>query len=281
MLPAQVGISWKETCVCAVWSSTNRLDGGPHLRTQRNRMHNSSPATCTERYTGAWDWVVIMIPPGFTVPDVSQVVTSFTNDYSNAFVTKAGPYDRFAPGWTEVYIAADAGQSASGLTAANTQTPYYNHQRIQFTSLGEWYYIRINGVTAPATAGRYFFKVLLGNGAGAPGYYIAGNEGTYSFTPPYDSAVFGESLTQFIPTENWPVLLVKGEIDPAIITGTIRYAGYNQTLYSQPVGRLGKVEAIMTTRLDPYTGQHVRIYRWLMRLDTSTQQLKVTMRLKV
>ena len=62
-------------------------------------------------------------------------------------------------------------------------------------------------------------------------------------------------MSQFIPTENWPVLLVKGAIDPAIITGTIRYAGYNQTLYSQPVGEAGKVEAVMTTRLDPYTGQ--------------------------
>ena len=65
----------------------------------------------------------------------------------------------------------------------------------------------------------------------------------------------GESCSQFIPTQNWPVLLVKGEIDPAIITGTIRYAGYNQSLYSQPVGEAGRVDAKMTTRLDPYTGQ--------------------------
>ena len=50
-------------------------------------------------------------------------------------------------------------------------------------------------------------------------------------------------------------MLVKGEIDPGIITGTIRYAGYNQTLYSQPLGEAGRVYAKMTTRLDPYTGQ--------------------------
>ena len=65
----------------------------------------------------------------------------------------------------------------------------------------------------------------------------------------------GEECSQFIPTENWPVLLVKGEIDPAIITGTIRYAGYNNSLYSQPIKEAGRVYAKMTTRLDPYTGQ--------------------------
>ena len=48
---------------------------------------------------------------------------------------------------------------------------------------------------------------------------------------------------------------MKGEIDPAILTGTVRYAGYNATLYGQPVGEAGKVWAKMTMRLDPYTGQ--------------------------
>ncbi len=208
----------------------------------------------TTRYTGAWDWVGIMIPPGFTVPDISQVVTSFTNDYSNALTIKAGPYDRFAPGWTEVFVAADAGQSAGYFNAAPTVNPYYNHQRIQFTSLGEWYYIRINGVTAPSEAGRYFFKILLGNGDNPVPWRKRRH--IHSFTVPLRTGSFRQmSPTQFIPTQNWPVMLVKGEIDPAIITGTIRYAGYNQTLYGQPVQEAGRVEAVMTTRLDPYTGQ--------------------------
>src|SRR5208337_729584 len=56
---------------------------------------------------------------------------------------------------------------------------------------------------------------------------------------------------------NWPVMLVKGEIDPAIITGTIRYGGYNSTLYGQPVGEAGRVWAKMETKLDPYTGTQV------------------------
>jgi hypothetical protein len=108
----------------------------------------------------------------------------------------------------------------------NTINPSYQHQTIAFTPAGEWYYARINGVTAPSVAGRYFFKMMLNGG----------------YQP-----------TEFIPTENWPVLLVKGETDPAIITGTLRYAGYNSTLYQQPIAEAGKVWAHMTMRLDPYT----------------------------
>jgi len=58
----------------------------------------------------------------------------------------------------------------------------------------------------------------------------------------------------WIPTQNWPVLLVKGELDPAIITGTIRYGGYNSSLYGQPLMEAGMVTAVMKTKLDPYTG---------------------------
>ncbi len=145
-----------------------------------------------------------------------------------------------------MFIAADGGQSGN----SPLQSSYYNHQRISFTSAGEWYYIRINGVTAPTTAGRYFFKILLINGGAS---YLGGAEGVSTDT--VSSLKVGMSPTQFLPTQNWPVMLVKGEIDPAIITGTIRYAGYNQTLYSKPIQEAGKVWAKMTTRLDPYTGQ--------------------------
>ena len=58
----------------------------------------------------------------------------------------------------------------------------------------------------------------------------------------------------WVPPQNWPVMLVKGEVDPAIITGTLRYAGYNASLYGLPIEEAGKVWAHMTTRLDPYTG---------------------------
>ena len=61
-------------------------------------------------------------------------------------------------------------------------------------------------------------------------------------------------MSYWVPTQNWPVLLVKGELDPAIITGTIRYGGYNSSLYGQPMMEAGMVTAVMTTKLDPYTG---------------------------
>lgn len=216
--------------------------------------------------TRGWTGLTIALPPGFTAPDASQVVSSFTNDYAGIYVTKAGPYDRYAPGWTLVTVLADNGRN-SGRGGFLT-FPYYDRQTLQFTNAGEWYYVRINGVTAPNVSGRYFFKILLWGDGG----FLGGPEGTTnSNCSIYRASCFGppgilfpipnivcigcEAPTQFLPTENWPVMLVKGEVDPGIITGTIRYGGYNQSLYSLPLGEAGRVYAKMTTRLDPYTGQ--------------------------
>jgi hypothetical protein len=199
----------------------------------------------TYGYVASWDVVAIYIPPGFTVPGPEQVVTSFTNDYSGINVLKASWADRYCPGCTVIIIDADHGLSGNSPILPS----YYNHQLLSFTSAGEWYYIRVNGVTAPGTAGRYFFKILFMTGDTTN---VGGPEGVSINGPSKNN---GMDEAQFIPTQNWPVMLVKGEIDPAIITGTIRYAGYNQTLYSQPIMEAGKVTAVMTTRLDPYTGQ--------------------------
>jgi len=203
--------------------------------------------------TRGWSGLMIAIPPGFSVLDSSQVVSSFTNDYAGIYVTKIGPYDRYIPDWTLVSVLAENGRDTVGPSV------YYDRQTIQFTSKGEWYYVRINGVRAPSVAGRYFFKILLWGDSG----YLAGPEGTAFDTCAIytkGSACFpnpapGEAPTQFLPTQNWPVMLVKGEIDPAILTGTIRYGGYNATLYGQPVQEAGMLYAKMKIRLDPYTGQ--------------------------
>ncbi len=203
--------------------------------------------------TRGWGGIMIAIPPGFNVPDASQVVSSFTNDYAGISVSKVGPYDRYIPGWTLVSVLAENGRDTVGTSV------YYDRQTIQFTSAGEWYYVRINGVTAPNVAGSYFFKTLLWGDSG----YLAGPEGTASSTcalytkgsscipnpPP------GEAPTQFIPTQNWPSLLVKGEVDPATVTGTLNYGSYNVLLNGQPVQEAGTVYAKMTTRIDPATGQ--------------------------
>jgi hypothetical protein len=198
------------------------------------------PSQCFGVANEGWDTIAIYIPSGFTVPDPSYIVSTVSNDYAGINVTKAGPFDRYAPDWSVVYVEADTITNAATIAGAVggslSVSPglYYNHQFINFTAAGEWYYVRVNGVKAPAVAGRYFFKIALVNNS---------------------PASFGEQVSQFIPSENWPVLLVKGEIDPAIITGTIRYGSFNQTLYNQPIGEAGAVYANMTMRLDPYTGQ--------------------------
>jgi hypothetical protein len=201
--------------------------------------------------TRGWTGIMIGIPPGFQVPDASQVVSSFTNDYAGISVSQVGPYDRYIPGWTLVSILAENGRDSVGSSV------YYDRQTIQFTSANEWYYVRINGVTAPAVAGNYFFKVLLWGDSG----YLAGQEGTASdscllYTK--GSACFpdplpGEAPTQFIPTQNWPSLLVQGDVDPAVVTGTLTYGTYNTLLNGQPIQEAGMVYARMRTRIDPST----------------------------
>lgn len=85
-----------------------------------------------------------------------------------------------------------------------------------------WYFARINDIAAPKIAGRYFFKLLFDN--------------------------------RTAPVENFPVLLVEGEIDPAIIYGTVRYGGWNVSQYNQPIHLAGRVRAVGTAE-DPYTGR--------------------------
>jgi len=201
--------------------------------------------------TRGWTGIMIAIPPGFGVPDSSQVVASFTNDYAGISVSRIGPSDRYIPGWTLVSVLAENGRDTVGTSV------YYDRQTIQFTSAGEWYYIRINGVTAPSVAGKYFFKVLLWGDSG----YLGGPEGTASPTCTLyakGSACFpaplpGEAPTQFIPTQNWPVMIAKGEINPAVVTGTLSYGGYNTLLVGQSVQEAGMVYAKMRTRIDPDT----------------------------
>jgi hypothetical protein len=224
------------TCLPAAWSTGCAA-------TSKTEIQSSLSNTM------GWDTLSIMIPPEFLVKDASQIVTTLTNSYDNIWVGRLSPDDRYAPGWTLVLIIADS--SMDGFCGTSPTHECYNHQFLNFTSAGEWYYVRINGVTAPSVAGRYFFKMLLWSS-------LASGSTQYGVGPTLASAggvSGGENPVVWVPPQNWPVMLVKGETDPAIMTGTLRYAGYNSTLYGQPIAEAGKVWAHMTMRLDPYTGQ--------------------------
>lgn len=163
----------------------------------------------------AYSWLRIWIPPEFANINKSRIVTTITNVYYSINASVCGKEDPIAPEWTLVEIVAD---SAHLITFA----PY---------GPDRWYYVRINDVIAPMIAGKYFFKISLSNSS--------------------DVLVAGQSM---IPTENWPALLVKGEVDPAIIWGTVRFGGWNSSLYGRPIRLPGRVRAVGMAG-DPHTGK--------------------------
>ena len=152
--------------------------------------------------------------------DNTNIVTTITNDYGSIFVTRADMNDPFEPGSWIIYIQAPP----SGIT--------FNFNK----NFDNWYYIRINQMKAPFTAGRYFFKMFLND--------------SY---PVHDGAS-ANLIAGTVPMENWPVLLVKGEVDPAIISGTLRYGDLNSTLYGKPINLPGMVRAVGVAN-DPLTNE--------------------------
>jgi hypothetical protein len=237
---------WNPSAVAGGFCATQ---GGTRPSNGVTKSEIQTPLGTPSEYWTTW---IILIPPEFTVPgattrDASQIVSTLSNSYSRYLIVKLDANDRYAPGWTMVAITSDG-----TMDFTPGFSPYYLHPFIEFTAAGEWYYVRINGVTAPSTAGRYFFKMALYTG---DDFYGVGPTLAGSAAP---SLISVGPVTPgpfvWVPPQNWPVMLVKGETDPAIMTGTLRYAGYNSTLYQQPIAEAGKVWAHMTMRIDPYTG---------------------------
>ncbi len=160
--------------------------------------------------------------------DNTNIVTTITNDYGSIFVTRADMNDPFEPGSWIIYIQAPS----SGIT--------FNFNK----NFDNWYYIRINQMKAPFTAGRYFFKMFLNDS-----YPV---HSCKTLTP--CSSGSANLIAGTVPMENWPVLLVKGEVDPAIISGTLRYGDLNSTLYGQPINLPGMVRAVGIAN-DPLTNE--------------------------
>jgi len=216
----------------------------------------------------------IMVPPEFSVGlSRRNIVTSITNNYDLIGISTRnredysyGPYWRRIRVYTDTYTFGadqasmdkmdDAPDSWLNPNGPFRFSPWKTFGNITFNLIpdnngdypDEWYYIRINDVTAPTIAGAYFFKTRR------------------LYTPDaldgitYDSTAAGGNEPRvyggyvYWPSSNYPVVLVKGEVDPAIITGTIRYGGWNTAYYGTPIALPGRVRAVGIAD-DPYTGK--------------------------
>ncbi|MEM3608361.1 MAG: carboxypeptidase-like regulatory domain-containing protein [Candidatus Bathyarchaeia archaeon] len=149
--------------------------------------------------------VIIYIPPEFGIDGgVAAVWTSFTNDYNpySISLSKTQSNDPVAPGWWKL--------SVNNLTIVGQGLEAQASKRRFEANLTQ--YIRIFNVTSPSIAGRYFFK---------------------AFTAVYTSS----GLEVFsIGAENFPTLVVKAGLNPAYISGVVRYGGRSHpSLYGMPL----------------------------------------------
>jgi hypothetical protein len=214
---------------------------------------SGSGARYSENFTG----LNIYIPPEFDLSALFSgpysynpglIESTFGATAADITIARASATDPWGPGWWVVSILGDI-----------HWWPQHDYR--------EWYYVRINDVIAPKVAGRYFFKMFLQdqffnfNYPGMPrGPQASSNEcgtcnqGTSS-NPSYAIIPYSGPTNATIPVENWPVMLVEGDLNPAIMTGTIRYGTFNQTLYGRPIDLPGRVKAIGTA-INPFDPDH-------------------------
>ncbi len=204
-------------------------------------------------YTG----MTVYIPPEFDLSALAissynpgLIQTTFgANANDVAMIWRASSTDPWGPGWWIISVYGDL-----------HWWPQHDYR--------EWYYMRINDVVAPKIAGKYFLKVFLNDQffnfvyPGMPRNLIVNgqqcavcNQGPAS-NPSYSTVPYSGPTNATVPLENWPVLLVKGEIDPAVVTGTIRYGSFNETLYGNPIDLPGRVKAVGVA-IDPYRSGNV------------------------
>ncbi len=188
--------------------------------------------------------VYIYLPPEFDlsrlVDNPGLVQTSWTNRVADYYLYQVNQWDAWAPNWWVLRIGC----------CISWFGPEHNG--------AEWYYVRLNQVIAPKIAGRYFFKVFLEShtneamhwpGGFASAVAAENADGAESTAGGGRTPMGATAVT--VPVQNWPVLLVKGEIDPAIVTGTLRYGTFNTTIYGRALDLPGRVR-LVGNAIDPY-----------------------------
>ncbi|MGQ9543430.1 MAG: carboxypeptidase-like regulatory domain-containing protein [Candidatus Bathyarchaeia archaeon] len=218
----------------------------------------------------------------------SNVETSITNDYNMIYTGKFQPNHPVAPGWwfvritsTPIEFPQDQVDNVKKLNGA-FDDKYVNNPNYKGSSgflyppnMDPWldrqmrtgpfagcYQIKINNMKAPSIAGKYFFKIFYTstkqpyNSTALEGLLPVWQQQGKDPLSGYANNYF-EKYDTFWP-ENYPVLLVKGEVDPGYITGTVRYCGHSSYYYGYYYGSgvhtSGKVVA-EGTAIDPVTNQ--------------------------
>lgn len=234
---ALFGIEGIHPAFVSVWSAGHTYSGfavvnnvpiGALLTGSTDDLIFAINASNDIKANGAWNTIVLYIPPGFRIPAADEIISTFLTERKS--IMRAPRDDPYGPGWTVVTISADRSH-----TTSSPEDPSHIGF-IGFKPKTEYHYVRIKGVTAPSVAGKYFFKIALLNGKDA------GN------------LVQSKRTLPFMPVENSPLVLVKGEVNPAVIRGVILHGGKGP-LHDRPIQKPGRVLARMTMRIDPYTGQ--------------------------
>jgi len=184
----------------------------------------------------------INIPPEFGVPagwakdTEAYIATSITNDWRCIWTGQWGAGHDFAPGWWYLAISlpTDPNHADRGWLYPKDQDPYLDRQ-IRTGDFAGCYWVWIGGLTAPSCAGKYFFKIFSTDPAWP--YY------------PWEWYIS-------FPPQNYPTLIVKGELDPGFISGRILYGGsFNYGgYYGDPITKPGRVTA-EGEAIDPVTNE--------------------------
>jgi len=189
------------------------------------------------------NWLYIAIPPEFTPVgwnmtegETKYVATSITNNYGTIATGKFADDHDLAPGWWYVAISSltKPGHGDKGFLYTKGNDPYKDRQ-IRGGTFDGCYWVWVGGLKAPSIAGKYFFKVFYTD-------YLWPN---WPFV----------SYTSFQP-ENYPTLVVKGELDPGYISGHILYSGsyYFGYYYGKGIEKPGRVIA-EGEAIDPVTNE--------------------------